>query len=77
MPNLRERLWLLDGELTKGRDAGDTHDYSSSGYSGFDDGYITAVYDTITAVEELLKRENLLDERVSGGSGEGAANGGT
>lgn len=54
--------YLLEGvyqRLTKDRDPGDTHDYSSSGYSGFDDGYIGAVYDTLQEVEELIEQGKL------------------
>lgn len=46
-----DRLALkVEKELTKGRSAGDTHDFSSSGYNAYDDGYISGVYE---ATEQL------------------------
>ena len=53
-PFTKDFLEGLRKELLEGRDPGDTHDYSSSGYNGFDDGYITGVNDVILRIEEAL-----------------------
>lgn len=50
-------LKAIEDRLIRDRDAGDTHDYSSSGYNGFDDGYISGVGDTIEAVREVFDKE--------------------
>lgn len=50
-------LQNIKDRLTEGRDAGDTHDYSSSSYNGFDDGYMNGVYDTVHAVREAFEAE--------------------
>lgn len=50
----------IENRLTANLDPGDTHDYSSSGYNGYDDGYISAVYDTISAIEDLISQGKLV-----------------
>lgn len=53
-PFTKDFLEELQKELLEGRNPGDTHDYSSSGYNGFDDGYISGVHDVIDRIEEVL-----------------------
>lgn len=60
---LRERLDQIESDLV--RPVHDTHDYSSSGYSAFDDGYNEGVYDALSRVKDVLEAEHLLDERVA------------
>lgn len=47
----------IESRLTQNRDPGDTHDYRSSGYNGFDDGYISGVGETIEAVRDAFEKE--------------------
>lgn len=47
---------MIDQELTKDCDPGDTHDYSSSGYNGYADGYISGVGDATEAFREAIER---------------------